>query len=292
VAALSDPLAVVALLPAAVVLLRDRRWRMEMFAVGALLVGLAAQGWVHLHEATFRLGATEHRSIPEIIGLRVVLNALVGEQGFRSVYVRWGSLAVLLAVLLFLGALVVLARRSEPSRRLHAAIFLLGGVVFAALELQLRGTTKYLSRDPFFTFPSRYWVVPIILLWSGLAFLVDGERGARGVLHARGVRLGAPAAIGLAVLVAVEVVVGYVTPTIRTRHPTWTANLQQAESRCALPPERRGVRLPARFGEHVAGRDVGIPVGPTDVSIQPEGVPGVGHRPIFALVLDCSHRHS
>jgi hypothetical protein len=181
-----------------------------------------------------------------------------------------------------------LARQSEAARRLHAATFLFGGLVFASLELELRGTTGYLSRDPFYIFPSRYWVVPVVLLWSGLAFLVDGENRARGVLHVGGSRVGSAAAMGLAALVAVEIAVGYAAPTNRTRHPTWTTNLRQAESRCTLPPDRRGVRLTARFGEHATGRDVGIPVGPGDVSIQPEGVPGVGHRPIFALVLECS----
>lgn len=292
--ALSDPLAVVALLPAAVALIRDRRLFPQLIAPLALLSGLAIQEWVHLHEATFRFSQPALRSIPDILGLRVVLNAFVGDRQLGSVYDALGVAAVFIATALLVVVLFVLALRSSWPARVHAAVFLVGSAAFASVELILRGTGGYLTAHPFGLFPSRYFIVPIILLWSALAFLVDrdadrvGRRTRRFQTWLPGSRASGTAAVILAGVVTIEVLSGYSGTTIRSNHTTWTANLRYARAACKLPPAQRGLRVEALLGDHVGDHDAGVPVGPGDVTVYPDGEPGPGQPSVFALVLPCS----
>jgi hypothetical protein len=289
--ALSDPLAVIAVLPAVVVLIRNRHWFPDLIAPVVLVAALCLQEWVHLHQEMLRLTHTVPGSIPEIFGLRVLLNALVGDRYLGSVYDALGPAAIVAATALLAAVVIGLARRSRGPSILYAVVFFLGAAIMTGTELALRGTGGYLTRDPFDVFPSRYFIVPIIFLWSGIAVLVDGRRirpndGASTRIPRT--ELGRWGAAVLAVVVLGEVIVGYSTRTIRTHHTTWSSNLRYMEAACRRPADPRGLRVEARVGEHAGARDAPVPIGPADVTVYPDGAPAPGQRPWFALVLPCS----
>ena len=291
VTALSDPLAVIALLPAIVILVRDRRWIPDLIAPAVLIGALGIQQWVHLHETTFRFSQTVRQAIPEILGLRVVLNVLVGDRYLGPVYDALGPASVVGASALLAVVVIGLAYRSKRASILSAAVFLVGAAAMTGLSLELRGTAGYLARHLFNLFPSRYFVVSIVFLWSALAILVDGRRtkprDATAMTRPRR-HLAGTATAALAVVVVAEVIVGYSSDTVRTYHPTWSSNMSYMEA--ALPSTAqsaratgRGIpRRPLRNPRHA------VPIGPDDVSVYPDGEPGPGIRPVFALVLPCS----
>lgn len=274
-ATLSDPLAGLTLLAAAAGWwLSGRSWR-ALVAPSALVAALIAQYVVHAAQPT---SSVDGGAIPEIYAVRVALSWVTGDHLLGPVYRALGAGAAIIA---FVGLAVlagVLARRAQVSSvRLVAAVCFVLSFAYLAVSLSTRGTVGLLNRHPFSLNGSRYTIVPLWLLSTGLIMLADAAPGGLPLGEASTRRL----PLALLVLCAW---IGFVTlsdgsePTVRAAAPAWSVGVRQAEASCRRPLAARDRTAPLVSDVTVGSNDVVIPVAP---------LPRPGEAPGFAVVVSC-----
>lgn len=169
---------------------------------------------------------------------RVVATGVLGYAGTEALWPRLGGVVVGLVVLAVVGVLVLGLVRGAPSARLAVLVLAGGSLVTFLGAVAVRDVTTVMLWDGETAVRSgaRFAVVPILLLASALAVVVDAElRRGRRVLP--GVAAGLVLALAL---MDFRMVNG------RTTGRTWSAELADAEAACAAPgaPAVVDVRLP------------------------------------------------
>jgi hypothetical protein len=274
--ALSDPLAGLMLLAGAVGWWTcGRRWQATVAPV-AMLPALLAQYLVHSAGA---FNAFDKASLPAIYAVRVVLSSFTGDHLLPTIYGPFGLAAAATACVV-MATLVILLLRHVQIRTLVISIscFVLSAA-FLAVELETRGTTGFLAHAPVSLNGSRYTVVPLWLLLTGIILLADGwVRPTSGRIRLATIS-GIPLALALVCSwLAVETLSDWSEPSVRNGSPAWNIQVSEARASCKGPLAAR-YRVPPGLREG--------PVGPDDVVIPVAPLPP-GQQPVFAVTVSCS----
>jgi hypothetical protein len=220
--ALTTPV-VALLVPVAVVVAVLRRKRADFVVVASCVVALGVQ-LVAIHAAGPAASLpSSRRDLPVAYGVRVLGSLVFGERWLDVLWLHldaWlavAALAVVVAVLL-----LAVPWRIARERQWFAAIAIGGSVALFVVPVFVRGTLIIqLTSGEFTGAGSRYVYVPVVVLFSGLAVLVDGSR--------RRWLVGAVAAQAIALMV-----ICFGLASLRSAGPTWSSQLPSARSRCAV----------------------------------------------------------
>ena len=271
---LSDPLSALMLVAAgAGWWLAGRKLRALVGPV-ALVGALIAQFVVHAAIAT---SAVKVLDIPRIYALRVVLSSFTGDRLLPTIYPSLGTKVTFAACVVMAVIVVVLARRSTRRAVTLAAIcFALSGL-YLAVSLGTRGTVGFLTHQMFNLNGSRYTVVPIWMLFSGLIVLADRWRPSSRSAMLGLTRLPLALVLVLAWL-GVETLSEWSDPGTRAAAPPWDVQIAQARASCSEPAGPPKQVPPLVYEGPVQPDDVVIPIAP---------LPGPGEAPLFAVVVRC-----
>lgn len=290
VAALSDPLTALVLPAAAIGAYRAPRRGRAAIAPLAMLVALAAQGWIHLVNATnYHASPTTLSDLPKIYALRVATSAVTGDRLLGPLYERWGPVPIEIITTLVVAGLLLLLVKAGGTARVVALAALASSVAYLVVPIGLRGTAHYLDPAPFGLGGSRYTIVPLLLLWTAATVLLDQYATRFGA--ARKIN-GLPAAsligIVLSVLLSVQLLSDWAETTVRSGGPTWDAALRHAAAECRLPSTKRPPQATPLVAEEHGKFTVPIVPGPNDVTIPIAPTPPPGKPLLFAVVAPCS----
>lgn len=283
-AALSDPLALLLAPLLAVPVWRARRngWpalRRALLAPVVLAACLAIQLLFGVRrESAGRYGATVWRDVPEILGRRFASSLLIGDRPVLPLYSRFGSgfswTCLALVVGLVLGALVV-APAARPVLLTGSGLALL----FAVLTLGLRGTPDFEPPSRATLNGSRYVLLPVLGLATGL--LAAAGRLAPRLLAGGGRVRAVPAAVIALVLTVVAANLG--TFNVRQPGPSWGVALTDARARCTATrgnPRDGGTSARGNVSTTPARRgDVTAPIAPA--------LPVPLDQAAFGVVISC-----
>jgi hypothetical protein len=271
---LSDPLSALMLLAGAAGWWLAGRNVRALAGPVALVAALVAQFIVHAAVAT---SAVKVLDIPRIYALRVVLSSFTGDRLLPTLYPALGTKITFAACIVMAGIVVVLARRSSrPAITLAVICFALSGL-YMAVSLGTRGTVGFLTLKSFSLNGSRYTVVPIWMLFSGLIVLADRWRPSRSHAMLGLTRL--PLALLLVLSwLGVETLSEWSDPGTRGAAPPWDIQIAQARASCSGPAGIRNQVPPLVYEGPVKPDDVVVPVAP---------LPAPGSAPLFAVVVSC-----
>lgn len=212
--------------------------------------------------------------VPGIFGLRVASSLLVGDRYLVRSYVALGS-AYWVAALVLLGVLLVGAAALAPAARPALAVTTVYGVVFLVVPVMLRGTAHFLTRPGTTLNGSRYALLPVLFLASGL--LTAAARLGPRLVQPDGRVAVLPSLLSL--LTVTVVVANFADVNVRGPGPSWRLELDRAAAVCARTgdaPRERATSADNPYGTLTVPTDVVVPVAPS----LPHVVP-------FAVVLDC-----
>ena len=228
-----------------------RRRRPTWVVCGSYCAGLALQFAVVIHTRDTR----PHHSIrqvsalPQIIGVKVFGQFLVGDRGIRALWDHRTALAVL-APLVFVVVAVALLRGLRPAKQALAASFVGLAVVSFVVPSWGRGTNQVAlaltGRSQFGPalagtynpMSARYGVAPVLLLAGAIAIGAGATRPGRARL-ARALRT------GFVVWVIAVTAFGFSVVSPRSAGPAWTAAVDGVRhTLCANRPAGTRVRIP------------------------------------------------
>lgn len=216
-AGLSDPLNVLLTPIALLRLVSLRGWRHHAFTA-AYAAGVGGQLLAIVLSGARRSGLSPSFNIAEVVGqypLYVVGRGIFGMRWLRAT--GGGRVALLTALaLVLLGVLVAVAwvRTGRPPAPAALLLFAVSGL-FYLVTVMLGGVS-----------PPRYAVVPVLLLFSAVAVVVDGWMTARPDRTAR------LAATCIVLLVAVTWSANYRDANRRSTGRKWGTELSRAHATC------------------------------------------------------------
>lgn len=229
--ALSTTLAAL-LVPGALAIAIRRRQRRDWIVFVAFSLALALQlALDRSAEPAPRYGVTSTvGDLFEVFGVRVLGGAVIGERWLQDAWKAWHYGIVAIAVAVFVG-IAVACRRAHRDRWILAAAGLLTAVVVFAVPVWIRGSAPMrLHAAGLRIEGSRYLVVPIALLVSAAAVLVDGAGRTwlrrLVVLHA-----------------VVLIAAGFQMSNIRSAARPWNEEVQRARVECRTQAADKVVRL-------------------------------------------------
>lgn len=240
VATLSAPLCVLLVPVALLRIVAVDRWRDRLAPAALVACGVVQVGFLLLRSPP-NVRPSSLRDVGVAYVQRVLVGAPLGVDPNEWLWqaggmAASGAVAVVVVVLLVVGAL----RSTPPRAVLAAGAVLLGAAMFASTTW-LRGTAGDIAWPPgeVMAHPgSRYALVPILLLASAAAIVVEGLR-SRGT---RGWRVGVGTAL---VLVAVVTVADLRTENARTAADRWPDAVVEAHRRCVRAPSLDAVPIEA-----------------------------------------------
>lgn len=235
--------------PVAALLIPSAAWplvqgwsRRALVPPAVFVLGLAIQGVVVLTAPSSDVGTPfVAEDLPSIFGIRVAGSFLVGD---RLLDVGWrllGDVFVFGAIVVVAGILVALLRGLDRTRQWFATLCIGEALAFFVLPLAVRGTTTIWPPVGDVTLDgSRYFIVPILFLMTGMAVGIDAR-----VEHKPFERL-APWAALVAVWLGSVLLVNYSLPNPRSAGPIWRASLTEARQACQSPSDE--VEVPVAPG--------------------------------------------
>jgi hypothetical protein len=228
-----------------------RRRRPTWTVCGAFCAGLVLQFAVvsHTHDTRPHHTVRQLAALPQIVGLKVFGQFLVGDHGIRALW-RHHTLFALVAPVLVVGGLILAGRGVARSRRLLAAALVGSGVACFVVPAWGRGTNQVAvaltARSMFGAafaghynpMSGRYGVAPVLALASAAAILLGSRRPGRQEL-ARGLR------VAFVAWVVVVTAVGFAVTNPRSSGPTWPGALHTARrAHCVGRAPATTVRVP------------------------------------------------
>jgi len=223
-----------ALIPIALVMVILRRQRSDLIIIGALMFGLLAQMITLLTVST--PDPLAQRTLDGIIGIygqRVVAAMVVGEGWLEWAWLQFGvSISIYSAVAVVIG-IGVWAANTKYSQWIYSGLALALSPVLMILSLNARGLVPLLIvRTGFFTLDGeRYFVIPILLLASGLILLAGGPPREVNFVVTRAAVI---FRVALAVQIIIIIVVGFRIDTIRSPGPRWGEQIERANKICQI----------------------------------------------------------
>lgn len=232
-------------LPVALVVAVRRRRRADLVVLAALGAGSALQVGVTLATGLTSGGSTSWRLVADLFGLRVIGSALFGEVALDPLWTGSGEVAVLVLVALATGVFVVLFRRAPAAARTRAGLALGTAVVLFVVPTVGRGTSVIGFDLGIYTLNmTRFTIVPIVLVLTAVALLVDPVEGGDDPWHGTARR-------AFLIWTGVVLLLGFRAATVRGLGPTWGAERVRAlDGPCAGAPDDTPVELtttPANF---------------------------------------------
>jgi hypothetical protein len=237
-------------LPLALAVAFVRRRTRSWIVTGAFLGGLVLQFAVVSHTRDTRPHTTVRQlsALPQIVGIRVFGQMLVGDHGIRALWDHRGALAVvapLLVLAILLAFLPGITRRQQALAATFAAFAIPSFVVPTwgrgtnQVELVLSAHSIFgpAAAGHFDPMASRYSVAPVMLLASAAAVVLGARRAARPRLAA-----GLQGAFVAWVLVVTVANFSVVNP--RSWGPTWAQSVAAARHGCASETPATLARLP------------------------------------------------
>lgn len=271
---LSDPLAGLMLLVAAVAWWVSGRDRRALAGPFGLVVAIVIQYIVHTTGSFTQVSVA---SLPAIYGVRVVLSSFLGDHLLLSAYPAFGLKAALVACVVMAVVVIALIRRAARPAVVTAVVCFLLSAVFLAVTFGERGTMLILNRTDFTLGSSRYTVVPLWLLFTGLIVLADGWVWPRGTVAVGLVRV--PIALLLVgTWLLAETVSDWSLGGTRLGSPAWSTQVRAATASCRGPTATRDRVAPQVVEGTFTADDVALPVAP---------LPAPGNPPLFAVVVPC-----
>lgn len=214
-----------------------RRRRGDVASAGAYAAG-------GLLQAVLVVGATQDRvahrgNVAEIahsVATRVAGSSVVGERWLPALshdlgaWFPWLAGGALLAAIALASAAAAAAR---PGTRRFAVVALSAALVVVLAELVFRGVDALPTADPLVLNGSRYVVVPLLLVVSAFAILLDGAWS----------RPGWPKAVTVGFLVWALVLVGvnFHNANGRSEGADWRSGVAAAQAECRAHPRRAAV---------------------------------------------------
>ncbi|MBI2704867.1 MAG: hypothetical protein HYX32_06210 [Actinobacteria bacterium] len=179
------------------------------------------------------------RILIDFFGLRVLGSLLVGERPLDQLWTGIGEPVVALAFLITIALFVTLFRHAGRRPQRAAALLMGYSVIAFVVPAWGRGTSKIGFEIGVYTLNmTRYTLMPILLLASAVALLIDPvgvERSRRVATVGRKVFI---------VQVVIVCIIGFVTPTVRSAGPSWTAETAAVQARlCRGEPPDKVVRI-------------------------------------------------
>lgn len=221
-----------------------------------------------------RYTSSHWSDLPEIYAFRVAASFLLGDRYLPRLYdahgLAFAYLCLTVLVLLLIGAALV-SRASRPL----LAVTALGSALFLGVPLMLRGTENFLTRPGATLNGSRYALLPVLFLATGL--LSAAARLAPRLTDTGGRARTAPSIVLLLTLSIVGY--NYADFNVRGPGPSWRAELARAAATCrqtADQPREHTTSADNPYGTTTTPGDVSVPVSPS----LPQEVP-------FAVVIDC-----
>jgi len=268
-AVLSDPLTALLLPLGALTAWRVRSWRTAwpslVLAAGAIVQAIVGIGGQRIG----RYSATSPADIPGIYVLRVIGSFAVGDRWL--VHLTGPRELRAYAVLLVLAAAFAYGLwRADGVARLVVVAAVAYSVAFVTITLLLRGTGGFLPPTPFTLNGSRYFVLPILLLYSAALATID--RPWRRPADRPDERRAWAGTFGTATVVLV--LVNFTYFSVRQAGPGWRGSLMQAAELCR-----------AAHGEPVAPTGETLPA-PGEVTIPT--APQVPAPHAFFVAMPCS----
>lgn len=226
-APLCQPLAVV-FLPLALAMAWRRRARSAWLVAGGLTVGLVAQGFLMLTSAPRHDPlAFVPLDMAKTISLSFFGSFLVGEQAAPAAWLRFGTTATVVFVVVTVALFAGLLWAASVAARTRAAVWIGYALALAAAPLISNGTA---GTRPVLGFPlapiERYVTVPMFLFVAAVAMLVDAPDASREHLVARVAR---PLFVAQ---LCVLTLVGFRVTNPRSTAPGWGDQVATARERC------------------------------------------------------------
>jgi hypothetical protein len=259
-------------IPLAIVVAVRRRQRPGRIVCLAYGIGLALQFAVvsHTRDTRPHVVVRQASTLPQIIGVKVFGQLLVGDRGIRALWDHRSALAVV-APLLVLGLIAaLLPGLSRRRAELVVAFTALAVIAFVvpvwgrgtnqvALALRLHSLLGPAQAGHYNPMSSRYSVAPVFLLASALAVGVGGRRVTAWTAGLRA---------AFVVWAVVVCAAGYSVVNLRSAGPRWTATIDRAaRTHCAGQPASTKVKLtvpnrPVNPAVVVSCGELGRPPGP------------------------------
>lgn len=176
IGALTHPMLII-YLPIAVYISVRRHQRGDRVATSALGIGLAIQFAVVLS-----VDQIPRQSIKPVdavlLGLqRVIGSSVLGERGLEVGWERWGWAWIILSTFTLIVILLTLSLNAGKPQLFNALIALTYAGLAFAVAIVDRGSLAFSPiEDQYNPAGARYCVVPVLLIWSALAILIDDAR--------------------------------------------------------------------------------------------------------------------
>ncbi len=228
-----------------------RRRRPTWTVCASFVVGSVVQFAVVLHTRDTRPRHTVRQALalPQIVGVKVFGQLLVGDRGIRALWDHHSALAVLAPVLV-VGLVVILVSGLDRSRQALAASLVTLAVVSFVVPAWGRGTNQVAlaltARSQFGAalagtynpMSARYGVPPVLFLASAVAIGAGALRPGRDQL-ARVCR------VGFVTWVVVVALIGFPVRSPRSAGPTWSGAVARLRQQaCRHEPADTVVRVP------------------------------------------------
>jgi hypothetical protein len=237
-------------LPVALGIALVRRRRGTWIVTASFLIGVAVQMAVVLHTRDTRPHTTVRHvaALPQIVGIRVFEQLLVGDRGIRALWDHRSVTAIVAPAIVLIGLALLLPGLARRQQALMATLTALSLPCFLVptwgrgtnqVELVLSAHSIFgpAQAGQFDPMASRYSVAPVMLLLSAAAIGFGARRAHRP---------------GLARALQVAFVAGVIAVTVanfsvvnpRSWGPTWTATVAAARHRCSTMSPAAIVKLP------------------------------------------------
>ncbi len=228
-----------------------RRRRPTWIVCGSFCAGLVLQFAVVVHTRDTRPhhAIRQMWALPQIIGVKVFGQFLVGDRGIRALWDHRMALAVLAPVVVVVVAVALLRGLSRAKQTLAASFVGLAVVSFVvpswgrgtdqvALALSARSQFGPALAGTYNPMSARYGVAPVLLLAGAIAIGAGAARPGR-------VRLARALRTGFVIWVIAVSAIGFRVASPRSAGPTWTAAVSSVgQVRCAHRPASTRVRIP------------------------------------------------
>jgi hypothetical protein len=222
--ALTTPV-VALLVPVGVVVVVVRRKRADIVVLASCVAALAVQLLAIEAAGPAASLPSSRRDLPVAYGVRVLGSLVFGERWLDVLWFHLDAwLAVAATAIVVAVLLLAVPWRVARDRQWFAVVAIVASVVLFVVPVFVRGTLIIrLTSGEFTGAGSRYVYLPVLVLFSGLAVLVDGS-SRRWLRYAVGAQ-----AIAL-------MVICFGLASLRSTGPTWSSQLPPARARCATAP--------------------------------------------------------
>lgn len=227
------------LIPLAIGMVIARRTRASYAVVACFAFGVAIQLACIVTGPPAARGPSSLRVLVDFFGLRVLGSFLLGERPLDQLWTGLGEPVVIVLFLVTIALFAVLFPGAGRRAQRMAGVLVGSSVIALVIPTWTRGT-EVIGFDVgvYSLNMTRYTLLPILLLVSAVAVLVDpvGPTRTRRV-----------AEVGRTVFLvqtAIVCIIGFVTPTVRSDGPSWTSETAEVyATHCRGAPPDKVVRI-------------------------------------------------